>query len=307
MRIFVAGDTHGNTHWCTHYLYPMAAKAGADAIVVVGDFGLWEHAADGVAFLDDLAAAGLRYGIPLYALHGNHDNWSLVMARYGHQRTADGFVWMRPGVNYIPQGFAWRWAGVSLRSFGGAYSVDKDHRLRWEDANRKKIVKENGYRPGHLRRDPDTTGTLWFPDEEMTDEEMAALLDADSARKDIIFSHDKPRASNPGWNRKDLPLCWPNQDRLQLALTVHRPRLWVHGHLHYRYTDHVRHGPGSSAVTVVEGLAPDRDAVEHAGWRPTDSWLVIDTGDAGTFSVSHGGAVIDALHGAGPQTTKEAA
>ena len=89
----------------------------------------------------------------------------------------------------------------------------------------------------------------------------------------MLLTHDKPRLSNPTWNRKDLPECWPNQDRIQRIVDALAPRLVVHGHLHHRYTDFMSNTDG--APIRVEGLAADPEASERSTYDKHDSWLVL--------------------------------
>lgn len=251
MKVLITGDTHGNARWLREYIYPIALTLGADAIVQLGDFGAWEHTPAGVAFMDEVGEIGLNAGIPLYWLHGNHDKHSHTIAAY--QADERGFLVCREFVRYIPQGHTWTWGGVRFRSFGGAYSVDKGWRVEQERRKGK-------------------PGTLWFPEEEMTDAQMQSLLDADSGLKNIILSHDKPFSSRPGWNRKDLPGCVPNQLRLERALRAHKPDYWLHGHLHYHYIDSVH---GDDFCTAVLGINCDDNAAED-GWKRAQTWAVAD-------------------------------
>lgn len=252
MRLFVAGDTHGNTDWLTDYLMPAALTAQADKMLILGDFGYWEHTEPGVAFLDAVDQLAFDADIPLLWLPGNHDKTSLALEKYGHDRDAQGFIRCRPNVLLIPNGLAWSWQGVDMRSFGGAWSVDKDLRLALE------------------RRQGRPEGSLWFPEEQMSDCDMDDLLEADAGAKQIVFSHDKPLSSRPDWNRKDFTGCIPNQKRLDRALITHRPTYWLHGHLHYFYQDTI-----AATGTRVIGLTPDVDAAEP-GWTATHSWLTLD-------------------------------
>jgi predicted phosphodiesterase len=292
VRIFVAGDTHGNGPWWS-YLLPQASLRRADVVVQVGDFGFWEHSPSGVAYLDQAEDAADEHGLTIYALHGNHDNWSLVMRRYGERRDPDGFVIVRPHIRYIPQGHIWTWAGVRIRAFGGAYSVDKHWRLDYErKLNRRDASRAEGRRDAGLPAEPakDYTGSLWFPDEEMTDAEFAELMCADAQNLDLVFSHDKPRGSNPGLPLKDDPECRPNQDRLQLALVAHQPAVWVHGHLHHPYTDQVRSGDDDRFTTVIGLSCDDRAAPRF--WKPEQSWCLVDLTD-GDIAVRTGSEVLD--------------
>lgn len=252
----MVGDTHGNADWLHDYIYPVALTLSCDKIVVLGDFGAWEHMRHGVHFMDEVNDLGADTGVRLYWLHGNHDNATLVLEMYGDQRDDEGFILVRKNVLYIPQGHSWTWASSTFRSFGGAYSIDKQMRLAMEER----------------RADP---GSLWFPEEQMSDAEMDELLSADADEKDFVLSHDKPLSSRPNWNRKDISGCAPNQIRLQKALEVHRPTYWLHGHLHFRYTDVVRTAASRPFSTTVIGLEPDKEAAEP-GWKHKHTWALVE-------------------------------
>lgn len=288
MRLFVAGDCHANVRWVCDYLYPTADSLGADCIVQVGDFGYWEHTQAGVEYLDEVDQVAGRTRIPMYFLHGNHDKWSLLVERYAHGTT--GIVPVRPWVIYLPNGHIWSWAGFRMRAFGGAYSVDKQYRLDLEAKRRQKILTKNAWRreAGHPEEPvPDTAGTLWFPEEEMSDNDMDALIMSDSSQLDIVFSHDMPYRSDPGGPFKTLPDCIPNQRRLQRAMDAHRPSFWLHGHLHHRYTSTVYHESYDQATLVV-GLAPD-DHARGRFWKPTDAWCLLDLEEGGVPLYTAGG------------------
>ena len=289
MDIFIAGDTHGNIDWLRDYLYPAAYLAHAHTIVQVGDFGYWEHEQVGVAFLDEVAELAQVYGIDLYWLRGNHDKSSLCERRYRRHFRDEGFLQVRPGLYYIPDGLIFTWAGVRMRAFGGAYSLDKFYRLQQErlrhQQNQRIVAGLRGH--GLIAEVPaySAAGTLWFPEEEMTDADMTGYLAADSAPVQVIFSHDKPRAADPGVELSPQPLCLPNQDRLQRALWAHQPRWWLHGHLHVAYRDQVR--CGDFRHTTVVGLAADDKAHTEHPWRPADTWCVLHANN-GVAQVARG-------------------
>lgn len=251
-KILVAGDTHGDVNHLRH-LIAVAKRHDCPAVFVLGDFGFWAHFKTGVEFLDHLDKHAGRENVLVYFLDGNHDKTSLVMSLYSHDRDAEGFVRVRDNVLYAPRGHRWTWAGTRFITLGGAFSVDKDYRLEKERLE---------------RRGP---GTYWFPEEEMTDEDMATFL-LDNTPVDIMLAHDKPHASNPGWNRKNILECSFNQHRLQMAVHALEPQLFLHGHLHYRYTDHIR--VTADTWCRVEAFTPNPEAAER-GYRREDSRAVL--------------------------------
>jgi hypothetical protein len=274
-RILVAGDTHGNIKHCAQ-LARKASELSCPAVFVVGDFGYWEHQPHGVEFCDSINELAQKHKQTWYFLDGNHDKTSLILSRYGAVRDEHGFVIVRSGLRYAPRGHRWLWEGVSFISLGGAYSIDKEYRLAQEQHDHQDIVEENKYRALAFQpaKDTNTSGTHWFPEEEMSDNDLDTILLGDSSPVDVMLTHDKPRDSNPGWNRKDLPQCWPNQDRIQRAMTTLQPNLLIHGHLHHHYTRLMRFGGGHS--TLVRGLGSDPRGFQAStpgqSYQAADSW-----------------------------------
>jgi predicted phosphodiesterase len=268
MKILLAGDTHGNIVHC-QYLIRTALAKECDSVFILGDFGYWEHQKAGVKFLDRLNEYASALGMLVYFLDGNHDKTSLLMEKYGDLRNEEGFVIVRPNVLYAPRGHRWTWDhGVRFIALGGAYSVDKDWRLQEEELH-----------PGKYGG-PET---LWFPEEEMSDEDMDRFLE-DRTSVDVMLAHDKPRSSNPRWNRKDFLECLPNQDRLQRAMRALTPKAFFHGHLHFFYTDEVWYGHDGitrdMATTKVMGLLCNPEAGDSTYVNKTLSWQVFDTAAA---------------------------
>lgn len=252
MRILLAGDSHGVIGTITDYL-EVAKQRNCKKLFVLGDFGYWEHEYEGVKYLDEVDEASQNFGIPVYFLDGNHDKTSMLLDIYS-ERDDEGFIGVRPSVLYSPRGHRWTWDGLRFVSFGGAYSVDKAWRLEKERLNMLKIVKMNSTRPPNNQLNEDTSGTLWFPEEEMTDADMEKFL-TDTTPVDIMLAHDKPTGSNPGIPLKDDPACRFNQDRLRNAIQTLQPKMFFHGHLHHRYVNHVR--SGDDTFTEVIGLGAD--------------------------------------------------
>lgn len=253
MKILIAGDTHGNLPHI-QYLYQRAVAHSVDMIVQVGDFGFWEHTRDGAAYLDGVAKLADSHQTPLCWLDGNHENHTLLRSRYGpqgeqHKPTVEGFWTIRPRVFYLPRGVRWEWDNYRFMALGGAYSVDKEWRVREE-------VKHHA------------DHTLWWPEEEIDQTELDCAL-RDGAPLDVLLTHDKPRQANPRWNRKNFLECYPNQDKIAQVVKKHTPKLLVHGHLHFRYDDEIKCADDKN--TRIVGLACDQDIPKK------DSWIILDT------------------------------
>ncbi|WP_433592642.1 metallophosphoesterase family protein [Nocardia sp. CA-145437] len=274
-NVLIVGDLHGNTEHALK-LVRVAAHRDCAKLFAVGDFGAWEHTPAGRRYFDVVNKAAKKAGITVYFLDGNHDKTSLLHELYDEQRDDEGFLICRKHLRYAPRGHRWTWEGTTFAAFGGARSTDKGRRLAWEERKAAQLDKRRRY--GSSKR-PDTAGTLWFPEEEMTDNELAELLAADSSPVDVLLTHDKPRASRPKWNRKDKPECYPNQDRIQTVVRTLRPDLLFHGHLHVRYTDTIAAGDGD--WTRVEGLACDPDASQYLEYSTDHTWYVLQLPYAG--------------------------
>ncbi|MRH90315.1 hypothetical protein GFY24_23225 [Nocardia sp. SYP-A9097] len=277
-NVLIVGDVHGNTEHALTVLR-VAVREGCSKVFAVGDFGAWEHMASGRRYFDVVNRAAKRAGVTVYFLDGNHDKSSLLVEKYGDQRDEEGFLVCRKFVRYAPRGHRWTWEGTTFAAFGGARSTDKGWRLAREARKEEQAVERRGY--GSNRR-PLTAGTLWFPEEEMTDDEVESLLAEHDSPVDVLLTHDKPRASQPKFNRKNKPECFPNQDRVQRVVERLRPAVHFHGHLHYRYTETIPAGPDH--WTRVEGLAADPDASHHPAYTPEHSWSVLQLPLAATES-----------------------
>lgn len=279
MKILMVGDLHGTLSHA-QYVARTAVEQKCDRIIQLGDFGYWPHYKDGQTYLNQLDLYANLKNITVYWVDGNHDKTSQIYQDHGadEDRDPEGFIMVRKQIRYAPRGHRWTWDGCRFIALGGAYSVDKLWRL---DQEAKRALKK-GLPKGSF------AGTQWFPEEEMTDEDLERFLQ-DTTPVDVIVAHDKPRSSQLGWNRKDLSECWPNQDRLQRAIRVLNPAAFFHGHLHYYYLDTVRTatGDGMPQFTVVTGLDCDLDSASSVGYSKLSSWQVFDTDSVPQLRAAH--------------------
>jgi len=271
VRILFTGDSHGDLMYIRSSL-AAARRNDCDRIFVLGDFGYWPHMQSGRDFLEQVDKHAAAMKIEVYFLDGNHDNMSPIFLTpqpvddegfYLHEHSAGEAIDGLPvfvqyeHIHYAWRGHQWNWGGKEFIALGGAYSVDKDWRVK-EEAKRGK------------------SEWLWFYNEQMTDGDMEQILThAQPDAVDIIVAHDKPLWSQPDWNRKDYEECLPNQRRLQRAVNQLKPELFFHGHLHYRYTDVI--GINVDWETEVHGLDCNPQAAESPNYDKQKSWLVYDT------------------------------
>lgn len=223
MKLLVAGDWHGNTV-ATRRALGFAQKEGCTEVFQVGDFGFgWSRSATGDAFVEAVSRAAIAYGIDVYWLDGNHENFDLLEER-GYFKHDDGPVEICERVFYVPRGTVLERDGHRILVIGGAYSVDKGAR---------------------------TEGKSWWPQEEITYADLDKC--AEAGEVDVVFSHDAPDSAFVAallaavdgdladmehlvWkNDMAFPGAAPNRKALELVLEGAQPKLWVHGHYHAAY------------------------------------------------------------------------
>jgi calcineurin-like phosphoesterase family protein len=275
MKIMLLGDVHGNTKFVLKHVIPAAVEAKVDWIYQLGDFGYWEHTDKGVNYLDVVNNALAASNLNIVFIQGNHDKVSLIPQKY---HSIAEFYQVRSAIWFAPNGTVWS-PNDGITNFialGGAYSLDKQYRLEEERAISARHTTYNAIQGWQESSELNTAGTLWFPEEEMTDEEFSDILTNTKADIDVILAHDKPLSSNPPSKLSPVPECQPNQRRLQAAINMFQPKLFVHGHLHVRYTDDVRCGD-DNLVTRVEGLGADVPNYNQSrsSWEPSDAWEIL--------------------------------
>lgn len=252
--LLVAGDTHQNPYQII-YLFEQALAQNVSAIFQVGDFGFFEN--ESPDFLDFVGELATDNDMPFYWIDGNHENHTLLRELYADApKTPEGFWIIRPGLFYVPRGTRWEWSGIKMMGFGGAASIDKNRRL--------KIEREGGKREDGTRGPATGPRTQWWPEEQPTEEDLAVALQ-DSTPLDILFTHDKPSGANTP--HKDIDFLKPPQEKIQTLIRKLKPKLLIHGHLHYRYSDLVRCGD-DDRFTQIEGLDCDN--------KGSDSWVRLD-------------------------------
>jgi len=244
-RILLVGDLHRNTLAALQVI-DHAQSLGADLILQVGDFGFWPRGNNnsGQKYLRKVDAKLAAFGLDLWFIPGNHED---LPSLAGRPIGDDGLRVITEHIREIPVGHRWTWGSTRWLGIGGAPSVDQ-----------------------HLR----TEGFDWFPEEEVTEKQVAAIIAAGPA--DVVVAHDAPMGTDflarryqqhlDPWERDSW---WPvsaqagadaHQERLRRVLDGVEAVRWFHGHHHVRYSSTI---PATHGEVQVEGLSLDGEPLRQ--------------------------------------------
>jgi hypothetical protein len=232
-QVLVAGDWHGNREWALSVVKRVPQLLAAEQrrlILHLGDFGIWPGV-EGRRYLDSLSAVLDLVDAQLWFIDGNHEDFP-QLAEMTSGAAPGERVAVRPNIYHLPRGHRWQWYGRSWLACGGGVSLDKAGR---------------------------TEGVDWWPQEEITSEQEAAMISGGHA--DVMVCHDCPSGvahtfpQPPSWwAAADLARSNAHQERLQRIMDAVRPAQLMHGHLHRAYQRSCEFGYGPVQVT---GLAAD--------------------------------------------------
>lgn len=211
MKVIICGDTHGDLGYARR-IVDYAVRNLCEAIIVCGDFGLWEHEQDGLKFTTKLSEKLLAEGIKLLFVDGNHENHDLLdlyhLDKISKNDGADGIVEIKKNIFHIPRGHIFEIGNTTLMGFGGAFSIDRA---------RRKVGK-----------------SLWIQ-EEITEEDLAfAIYCFETTGKDIdvIISHEGPRVPLCLYFCKDDLNSVQQRGLIQRLLKAIKPNKLFFGHYH---------------------------------------------------------------------------
>lgn len=171
--IWLTGDTHRDFD----RVFDFCADNGTtpdDILIILGDAGI-------NFFLDKrdhkLKKKLSALEVALLCIHGNHEERPFMIDNYIEKEWRGGIVYCEeefPNLLFAKDGEIYDLEGKKAIAIGGAYSVDKYHRLR--------------------------SGLTWFPTEQPTDEimdDVERALDRVGWRIDVVLSHTTPRKYEP--------------------------------------------------------------------------------------------------------------
>ena len=173
MAVYVTGDTHGDFRQIGDFCSVMGTKRD-DVMIVLGDAGLNYFGDE----RDTARKTGVsRTRMTYLMIHGNHEMRPATVDRYRRVQWNGGMVYQEERFSnllLVKDGELYRLGGKDVLAIGGAYSVDKEYRLRM------------GYR--------------WFSDEQPSDEikeYVEQQLDKTGWKVDAVLSHTFPRKYEP--------------------------------------------------------------------------------------------------------------
>ena len=210
--VYVTGDTHGSYRHIRTFVREHGLKP-EDVIVCLGDTG-FDYFGDERD--DAVKARAARANVTLLCVRGNHDRNPAALSSYHRLPWRGGEVFADdayPSLLFARDGSVFDLEGRAAIAIGGAYSVDKQHRL------------DKGY--------------CWFPDEQLTEAEkrhVERALENRNWRVDTVLSHTCPAASVP----REALLTSIDQSTVDTAMEdwlqhIERRldyRRWYCGHFH---------------------------------------------------------------------------
>lgn len=246
MRIMLLGDSHGNLGFMSRAVQ-VAYEQEAQAIIQLGDFGVWDHVPKGVRFLDGVNAILEEHQMSMVFIDGNHENFD-SLERYPLDE--GGFRPVRQNILHAPRGHRFEVDGVRFLAFGGAHSIDGPGGPPWWQQARgpldQKTVAQGPRGKVVLEKGKDLGS--WWPQELITQEQVDAVS---PHHVDVLLSHDCPAGIKiPGIN--GYPAGDEQRRLLREVMDKVQPQLVVHGHYHKFH-----HGRLDNGETNVVGLAAD--------------------------------------------------
>lgn len=216
----LSGDTHGNVLQRLANIDP-SYNPEETAIIILGDLGLNFYLDKG----DQKRKKRVHdTGYVIYALRGNHEERpeNLGMETYWDPEVGNS-VYLEeefPNIRYLIDGFTYQFGSHSALVIGGAYSVDKWHRLQRAAATNQSF-------------------TGWFPSEQLTKKEMLAITKTvaeENFAVDFVLSHTCPLRYQP----TDLFLNCVDQSSVDNSMEVwmdsivdrFKWNIWCYGHYH---------------------------------------------------------------------------
>lgn len=228
----VIGDVHGRINSLARGA-AHAFSAEVSHLVQVGDYWLYETRYARMKVDRTLASLAVEAGLDpggvrLYFCDGNHEHFGIL------DPNADQPVELSEHVTYVPRGLALSIEDWRVGFCGGAESIDRARR---------------------------TAGTSWWPDERMTDTQIARATAMGPV--DVLVTHDTSTAvfdqlvTHSAHARGKHAFGDRERGAIDAILTATTPAWHVHGHHHIWGLFHTTRGANAGKGTTTVSLAAD--------------------------------------------------
>ena len=162
--IYITGDTHGSFN---RFKVPTLEDEKGNTMIILGDSGINYYADNRDKFKKEFLS---KYNLNFFIIQGNHEERPENIKSYEETDMFSGKVFIEeeyPNLVFAKNGELYNIEDNSILVIGGAYSVDKYHRLK--------------------------NKMPWFKDEQLTKKEKEYILKTYSGEKvDYIMSHTCP-------------------------------------------------------------------------------------------------------------------
>lgn len=158
--IGILGDVHGRFSRVADCAEQVKVQGGV-ALIQLGDFGIHR---DMIAKM-----SRMQFAVPTYVIPGNHEDYRII-EKYSTTELTE----IVPNLFFVPRGYVMELDGRKIAFLGGAASVDKQWQIDREAAG--------GYR-------------TWFPEEVITEDEVARLDHVSRGEIDILVTHTPPQCT----------------------------------------------------------------------------------------------------------------
>lgn len=210
--IYITGDTHGDFGRIMYFSKIMETSL-RDVMIILGDAGVNYH----LNSRDEKKKQKLSsLSLTIFCVHGNHEQRPQEIDTYIEKIWRGGIVYVElayPNILFAKDGEVYDFEGAQGIVLGGAYSVDKDYRLKRHMA--------------------------WFENEQMSEEDkyrIEDILHHLGWKIDIVLSHTAPLKYEP----QEVFLPMIHQDTVDKSMEIWldyiEDRLvykqWYCGHYH---------------------------------------------------------------------------
>ena len=210
--IYITGDTHGNFVRVRNLCRVFETKK-EDILIILGDAGINYYGAG-----RDNKVKKMLENLPLtiFSIHGNHEMRPETIPTYNEVEWNGGLVYREekyPHLLFAKDGEIYDLNGIKTIAIGGAYSVDKEYRLR--------------------------NGWGWWADEQPSDEIKARVekaLAENGNKVDVVLSHTTPLKYEP----REMFLSCIDQSKVDKSTEIWLDKIedtidykkWYCGHYH---------------------------------------------------------------------------